>query len=633
MYIKRKKNEKIYLRDYKKEFNLFSKRIVISLIILLLSVFIIVIKMYRLQINDHLEYWYKSERNRIKLIPLRSIRGEIYDRNGIPLATNRAYYQLELVPEEAENLQKIFKDLKKLIDLNEEDIRIFYKTKRRSRKFTSIPIKRMLNEQQIFCFLVNQHQFPGVKISKHYFRYYPYGQVLTHSIGYVSGINEKDLGYLENHGSLNNYFKNDTIGRIGMERRYENILRGKLGYRKVEINRQERIMRQLEYLPPEPGSDIYTTIDLKLQVKIQKLLTNNKASVIVADPRNGEILALVSNPTYDPNLFIKGISNQEYQLLLENKDHPFINRTIQGLYPPASTAKPFIAIAALSEKIIDEKFTIFDNGCWKLPNSEKKYRDWKREGHGLLNISQAIIESSDTFFYYLAHRMGIDLISDWMKKFGYGKFSGIDLFEEHLGNMPSKSWKMQLYKKPWYQGDTISIGIGQGYWTATPIQMMKALLILINDGIIKSPHLLHGVSYRDRCILNKQNKFEKIEGVDIAFWRLVKESMHGVSHHFRGTAYSSFLNVPYKTAIKSGTAQVFSYETYNIEDISENLRDHKLMIGFAPYENPTVSVMIVLENYDVEQQLAIGKIARIIFDHFLVQDLSESSVFPEKNIE
>ncbi|ARC53457.1 penicillin-binding protein 2 [Candidatus Riesia pediculischaeffi] len=624
MSVKRK-YEKIYPKDYRREFKIFIRRIFLSSVIILLATVIMIIRMYRLQVTDYLKYQHKSEKNRTKLIPLKSTRGEIYDRNGVPLAINRPYYQLEVVPEETKNLSDTLEELAKLIDLNENDIKNFYKMKKKFRKFTSIPLKKELDEKQIARFFVNQYQFPGIKVSRYYCRYYPYGQILAHSVGYMSRINEKDLSYLEDRKILEDYFTEDNIGRVGIERRYEDILHGKSGYRKVEINRQEKVMRQLEYCSPQKGSDVYITIDVKLQIKIQQLLDDRKASVIVADPRNGEILALVSNPTYDPNLFIQGFSNREYQNMLKNKDHPFINRTVQGLYPPASTVKPFIAIAALSEKIIDEKFTMFDCGWWKLPNSDRRFRDWKREGHGLLNVVQAIIESSDTFFYQLSYKMGIDLIHSWMKKFGYGEFSGVDLLEEHPGNMPSRSWKMKLYKKPWYQGDTVSIGIGQGYWTATPIQMLNALLILINDGIIKPPHLLLGTKYQDRCVINKRDRFNRIGEVNYEIWKVIKESMYGVSHHHSGTAYKIFMNSPYKTATKSGTAQVFSYKNYDIENISEDLRDHKLMIGFAPYENPVVSTVIVLENCDVEKQLTVGKIARTIFDHFLIQGQSKSS--------
>ncbi|WMY96921.1 MAG: peptidoglycan DD-transpeptidase MrdA [Arsenophonus sp.] len=610
------KKKRNHLRNYTAESTLFMRRAFISFSIIMILVIILITNLYNLQIIKHNDYKTLSNENRIKIVPIPPTRGIIYDRNGIPIALNRTVYQLELMPEKITNIKKIFSELRNLINLTDEDIENFKKERKYSRAFSYIPLKTSLNEIQVARFSVNQYRFPGVEIKSYQRRYYPYGETLSHIIGYVAKINNKDIKHLENNGLIKNYTATHDIGKLGIERYYENILHGKTGYEKVEVNSHGKKIRQLYEQTPYAGKNIYLTIDLDLQMKIEQLLTNNRAAVVVTDPRNAEILALISKPSYNPNLFVNGISHKDYQALLKNPNHPLINRTIQGLYPPASTVKPFIAIAALSENIITTNYTIFDPGWWKLPNSEKRYRDWKKIGHGKLNVIRAIIESADTFFYQISYDMGIDRISNWMQKFGYGKYTGIDLAEESLGIMPTREWKQKKHKKPWYHGDTIPIGIGQGYWITTPIQMAKALMILINNGIVKIPHLLYGTKLGDTMIPYKQKKNLKINNVHTSFWELAKEGMYGVANASNGTAYKHFMNTSYKAAVKSGTAQIFSYETYNKKKLAEHLRDHKLMIGFAPYQNPIVSVAIILENGGTG--LNIGDLARNIFDYALL---------------
>ncbi len=611
-----KKKKRTHFRDYAAEYTIFIRRTLIAFIIIVILVSILIANLYHLQIVRHEDYQTRSNDNRIKLVPIPPNRGIIYDRNGIPLALNREFYQLEIIPEKISNLTELLTQLRDVVDLTDDDILNFKKERKRSRCFTSIPLKTSLDEVQIARFAVNQYRFPGIEVKSYQRRYYPYGSTLTHVIGYVAKINNKDIERLENDGLIKNYIATHDIGKLGIERYYENILHGKTGYEEVEINSQGKVIRQLHEEPLQAGNDIYLTIDLNLQIKIEKLLTNSRSAVVVTDPRNGEVLALVSTPSYDPNLFINGISNKDYQALLDNPNRPLINRTIQGLYPPASTVKPFIAVAALSENIITVNSTIFDPGWWQLPNSEKRYRDWKKWGHGRLNVVRAIIESADTFFYQVAYDMGIDRISDWMQKFGYGQYTGIDLAEERLGIMPTRKWKQKRYKKPWYQGDTIPVGIGQGYWTTTPIQMAKALVTLINDGTIKIPHLLYGTKLGNAMIPYQQKDYIQIGDINSGFWKLAKEGMYGVANASNGTALRSFVNTNYKAAVKSGTAQVFSYETYNASKLVEHLRDHKLMIGFAPYQNPTISVAIVLENAGLGQE--IGDLVRNIFDYVLL---------------
>lgn len=613
---KKIKINNIKLRDYNIESNLFLKRILISFIFILILTVFLILNIYYIQVIHYKNYQIKSNENRIKLIPILPNRGIIYDRNSIPIAFNKTSYQLEIIPEKLKNLEKLINKLNNIIKISKKDIENFKKKQKKSQKFISIPLKTSLNEIQIARFAVNKYKFPEIQIKWYQNRYYPYGSTLTHVVGYVGKINNKDIKYLKNNNLIQNYIFNNNIGKIGIEKYYENVLHGKIGYEKVEVNSHGNIIRKLKKKPAKSGKDIYLTIDLNLQIKIEKLLINNRGAVIVIDPRNEEILALVSNPSYNPNLFVKGISNKEYEKLTKNPNKPLVNRATQGLYPPASTVKPFIAVAALSEKIINKNSLIFDPGWWKLPKSNKIYRDWKKGGHGNLNILKAITESDDTFFYQISYNMGIEKISNWMKKFGYGINTGIDIKEENSGIMPTKKWKIEKYKKPWYQGDTIPIGIGQGYWISTPIQMAKALMTLINNGNVKNPHLLYGTKIKDKVIPYKKKKITKIQNINLDFWKIVKKGMYRVANYPNGTAYQSFINTPYKAAVKSGTAQVFSYKTYNSNKLAENLRDHKLMIAFAPYKNPKISITVILENEGTG--LKIGDLVRNILDYILI---------------
>jgi penicillin-binding protein 2 len=612
------KKEPNSFRDYSAESALFVRRAVVAFLGILLLSGVLVANLYNLQIVRFDDYSTRSNDNRIKLVPIAPSRGMIFDRNGIPLATNRTIYQLELMPEKIADLPVTLNALRLIVDLTDEDIANFEKERKRSRRFTSIAIKTPLTEVQVARFAVNQFRFPGIEVKGYQRRFYPYGSALTHVIGYVSKINDKDVERLDKEGILANYAATHDIGKLGIERYYESVLHGKTGYEEVEVNNRGRVIRQLHEQPPQAGKDIYLTIDLHLQTYIEQLLSGSRAAVVVADPRTGGILALVSNPSYDPNLFVDGISSKDYQGLLNDPNRPLINRATQGVYPPASTVKPYIAVSALSAGVITKNTSLFDPGWWQLPGSEKRFRDWKKWGHGRLNITKALEESADTFFYQVAYDMGIDRLSSWMSKFGYGEYTGIDLSEEQAGLMPTREWKQKRHKKPWYQGDTIPVGIGQGYWTATPIQMAKALMALINDGAVKIPHLLQSTRVDGVLVPYQQEDHTQIGDIHSGYWEIAKDGMYGVANRPNGTGRKFFEGTPYKAAAKSGTAQVYSYETYNAHKVAEHLRDHKLMVAFAPYNNPTVSVAIILENGGAGP--AVGTITRQILDHILLGD-------------
>lgn len=566
------------------------------------------------------------------------------------LAENRPIYSLEITLEKVSELDQTFADLKQIMGITDEDIANFQKERRRTRRFKSVPILDHLNEKQVALFSVNQHRLPGVEVKAHLKRYYPYGDTLTHVLGYVAKINDRDLKKLDKAGKLSNYKATRDMGKLGVERYYEDLLHGTSGYQEVEVNSRGRVIRTLKYIPPIPGKDIKINIDIKLQQYVQNLLTERKidpktgkeiikhkrGSIVVLDPKDDAILAMVSSPSYDPNLFVRGISSKKYRALLNNPDRPLVNRVTLGIYPPASTVKPLIAVAALTEGVITPNTTRNDPGWWQIPNStSRKFRDWLRWGHGRVNIYKAIEESVDTYFYQVAYDLGIDRLSTWMNKFGYGEYTGIDIHEESRANMPTREWKQTRHKRPWYQGDTIPVGIGQGYWTATPLQIAKATSVLVNSGVVHRPHLLKNIIDDKVEVPAKFEDFPPITGVSPKTWEIAREGMHRVLYGNRGTARKAFYDTPYQAGGKSGSAQVFGLaenQKYNADELEEHLRDHALFTAFAPFEKPQVVVAMVLENAGGGSSNG-GPIARKIFDHMLIEspaDISPPLVTPIK---
>lgn len=610
------------------------RRALFAFVVIILLIFVLLANLADLQISNFSYYSTKSNNNRIEIIPIPPSRGMIYDRNGTPLAINNITYQLNIVPDKTKNLNEQFEQLKKIVDLTDEDIENFQKERRNYRSHRPVPLKENLTEKQIARFIVDQHRFPFVSIVKIQHRYYPYGASLTHILGYISKINSQDKQRLEEENKASNYVATFNIGKMGIERYYEDVLHGTAGNEKVEVNSRGRIVRLLEQHPPQAGEDIYLSINLKLQLYIESLLAGRKASVVAINPNNGEILAMVSSPSYDSNDFVGGISSKKYSELLNDPSKPLFNRALLGAYPPASTVKPFISIAALSEGVVSPKSVVNDPGWWQLPGTERRYRDWLKWGHGHVDVLRAIEESVDTYFYQVAYDMGIDRLNLWMTKFGYGQRTGIDISpsEETRAVMPSREWKLKRHKKSWLQGDTIPVGIGQGYWTATPMQMAKALTTLINNGKTYTPHFL---LYKKSDIINtNQNQplidpskyIENNSLVDVnpTYWALAKEGMHRVMFGARGTARKVYAGAKYQAAGKSGTAQVYGLkenETYNAHRIPEHLRDHALFIAYAPYDKPKIALAIVLENGGGGSSNG-GAVARKILDYYLEGDNS-----------
>ena len=620
---------------------MFLRRALFAFIVIILLLLVLLVNLADLQIANFSYYSTKSNNNRIEIIPIPPSRGMIYDRNGTPLAINNITYQLNIIPDKIKNLNEQFNQLKAIVDLTDEDIENFQKERRNYKAHRPVPLKDNLTQQQIAHFVVDQHRFPYVSIVGIQHRYYPYEASLTHIIGYISKINSQDKQRLEEENKSSNYVATFNIGKMGIEKYYEDVLHGIPGYEKVEVNSRGRIVNQLNQHPPQAGEDIYLSINLKLQLYIEQLLAGRKAAVVAIDPNNGEILALVSSPTYDSNPFVGGISSDKYKALLNDPNKPLYNRALLGSYPPASTVKPYIAIAALSEGVVTSKSVVNDPGWWQLPGTERRYRDWLKWGHGKVDVLRAIEESVDTYFYQVAYDMGIDRLNAWMTKFGFGERTGIDIStnEESRAVMPSREWKIQRHKKSWLQGDTIPVGIGQGYWTATPIQMAKALTILINNGKTYTPHFLLYKksdiinSNEQQPIINPEKYLENnsLSDVNPSYWALAKEGMYRVMFGSRGTARKIYADAKYQAAGKSGTAQVYGLkvdEVYNAQNVPEHLRDHALFVAYAPYDKPKIALAIVLENGGGGSSNG-GAVARKILDFYLLgnnsTELDESS--------
>lgn len=605
------------IRDHSAEANLFALRAFVGFVFVLGLVAVLITNLYNIQVKDHQDYQTRSNDNRIKVIPIAPNRGLIYDRNGVLLAENKPVYNLEVIPEEVDNLEKSLGQVSQLITITEQEKQDFLKDIKNTRRFKSQVLKARLDEADVATFSVNQHKFPGFSIEARLARYYPFGDTLTHALGYVAKLNRKELNKLEQEGQATNYRATHDIGKLGIEKYYEQLLHGQVGSQRVEVNNRGRVIRTLSMLPPQPGSDLVLTLDIGLQQIAQHALKDMRGAVVVMDAKDGGILALYSNPSYDPNLFVHGISSKNYKALL-NPDRPLINRATQGRYAPASTIKPHMAILALEENMVTEGTTMWDPGFFEIRNVEHKWRDWKRWGHGHVDVYKAIEESCDTYFYDTAYRLGITKISNFMAHFGFGDLSGIDIHEETTAILPSKEWKENRFKESWWPGDTISVGIGQGYWTATPIQIANATNILVNKGINHPPHLAQVAKKEDDVtqINNEEKPPVVLNNPDN--WRIAIDAMHNTVTKVTGTAHKAFKGVNYDPAGKTGTAQVVSIaqgEKYDAESLKERQRDNAIYVGFAPYNNPQIVVSIVVENNGGGSTVG-APIARQLMDYY-----------------
>ena len=529
------------------------------------------------------------------------------------------------MPEKTENLDRTLDELRYIVGLTDNDIENFKKERRRGTRYTPILLKPNLTEEQIARFAVSGYQYPSLDVRPYFKRYYLYGEIMTHILGYVGKINDKDVERLKKDEKFANYSGSNDMGKLGIERYYEDALHGTTGFEEVEINNRGKVIRKLREQPSVAGKSIYLTIDLELQRYITDLLAGQKGAIVVLDPKDSGVLAMVSTPSYDNNLFVDGISSEDYKRLLNDPARPLYSRATQGVYPPASTVKPFIAVAAQTENVISQNTTIFDPGYWVLPNTTKRFRDWKKSGHGYTDLNKAITESSDTYFYQVAHSMGIDSLSDWMKRFGFGMPTGIEIQEETAANMPTREWKQKRYKRPWVLGDTISVGIGQGYWTATPLQVAKATAVLVNNGKVNTPHLMKAIEVSTLKPYEDPLLYPDITEAKQSYWDAAKRGMYNVVNSALGTGRKAFAGANYRVAGKSGTAQVFSLkenEKYNAAGLKKELHDHAWFTAYAPYENPRLVVTVILENAGGGSSNA-APLARKVMDYYLNQRLPQ----------
>lgn len=626
---------RVTIKDHTAEANLFARRTVIALLVVSLMLVMIVSNLYYLQVTRFEAYQTRSNGNRIKVLPVAPNRGLIYDRNGMLLAENKPVFALEVVPEEVDDLDNTLAELSRLLDIDDEEISDFKQDLKRQRRFKPVALRNRLNVQEVAIFSANQHRFPGVTVEARLARHYPYQAALTHMLGYVARINKKDLQKLSEAGLDANYAATHFIGKLGVEKYHEELLHGQVGYQEVEVNSQGRIIRTLNFEPPIPGQDIVLNIDVNMQLEAQKVLQGRRGSIVALDPNTGGVLALYSNPSYDPNLFVHGISSKNYRGLLESKDKPLINRATQGQYPPASTVKPHLALVGLEEEIITPEFKMFDRGRYQLKNVSHVWRDWNPWGHGWMNVTSAIEQSCDTFFWDMSYRLGIDRISESMGEFGFGEYTGIDLYEESDGILPSRGLKRARENQPWYIGDTISVGIGQGYWTATPLQLVQSVTTLINKGTRYVPQIIRGQWNAGEVRLESVKELRPIAMQNEANWDVVLDAMYGTVNREKGGARDAFKGTKYLSAGKTGTAQLVSIAQdakYDEENLAEHLRDNAMYVGYAPYDAPEIAIAVALENAGGGGKNA-APIARQMMDYFFKDRTDLVSVPPEQKTE
>ena len=608
------------IKDTEEESRLIRLRVYSAVVIIILIVMALVARLFYLQVIRHDHFITLSQSNRVKVLPIAPIRGLIFSRNNVLLADNQPSFSLELIPEQIDNLDKTIGQLSRLIDIDEDSVNRFKKLRREKRRFESIPLKFNLSEDEVARFSVERHKIPGAKVIARPYRHYPEKSTLVHALGYVARIDEKDLQKIVE----SNYLGTTHIGKLGVEKAYEDILHGHVGHQQVEVNAQGRIIRVLERTPPEPGKNIYLTLDLSLQTVALSLMQGRKGSIVAMNPDNGDILALVSSPAYDPNPFVNGIDSKSYKVLLSSRDTPLINRALSGKYPPGSTIKPFLAIAALMFGVRDVDEKTWCKGWYTLKGQDHRYRDWKKGGHGHVDLNYAIMQSCDVYFYTLAHDLGITKLNQALTNFGFGFKTGIDIGGESTGLVPSIDWKRSALNQPWYPGETLIAGIGQGYVLTTPLQLVTATAALANHGKRVLPRLVYKISdpISGESTLLPVAAPEYVAGYKQEHWNFVIQAMEDVMHGARGTARRSGANTAYRIAGKTGTAQLFGIgqdEKYEKDKVPEHLRDHALFIAFAPARQPKIALAIVVENGGSGSSTA-APIARKLLDHYLLDE-------------
>ncbi len=615
------------LKDFYGETRIFSRRAWVFLLVLFCLTLLLVARMFYLQVVNFDRYSTLSDNNRLLLQPVPPNRGLIYDSNGVLLAENKASHSLNLTVEHIKDVKQTISQLAEIVELSERNLENFSKRMRQHRRpYQSVPIKYHLTEEDIARIAVNTHRLPGVSVAAQLVRSYPQQELTAHVLGYVGRINEKELTQID----AANYSGTTSIGKLGIEKFYENELHGHVGFRKVEINARGRVLKVLDKAAPLPGDDVTLYLDVKLQRAAAKALGDHRGAVVAIDTKTGGVLALVSNPAFDPNLFVTGIDTKTYSSLRDSPDLPLFNRALRGQYPPGSTMKPFVALAGLEYGYTDWQHTIFDPGWYQLTKEGRYYRDWKKWGHGRVNLETAIVRSCDTFFYEMAHHMDIDLVQELLAQFGFGQNTALDLVEGRKGVLPSSVWKKNTLGESWYTGDSLNVSIGQGYMLTTPLQLATATAVLANRGKWVQPRLIkswgagEGESEDAIGSVNGHNlKIPKdVLLRDQMHWERMIQAMQKVVHDRNGTARRVAKGINYKMAGKTGTAQVIGIkqdEEYDEENTAERNKDHGLFIAFAPVKEPKIAIAVIVENGGGGSSSA-APVARKVLDTYFLGD-------------
>lgn len=606
----------IHLRDEHNEQRLLRGRLIVVAAAVILILGVTGLRLGWLQIAGNEHFTTLSDNNRLRIEPLPPPRGLIFDRYGRVLAENRPTFGLEIVPEQVPDIDATLDRLSELIELTDKQRAVFWSNVAQVRRFESVPLRLGLEEDELSRFAVNRHHFPGVEIQARLVRHYPQGDLTAHVIGHVGRLTRDDLSRV----NTSDYRATNHIGKTGLERQYESLLHGAPGFRQVETNAQGRVLDVASRNAPTAGENLHLTLDVDLQRVASEALAPHRGAVVALDPSTGEILALVSRPGFDPNAFVQGLSQQAYQDLLNAPSQPLYNRALRGSYPPGSTVKQFYALAGLEYGVREATEREWCRGSYTLEGHERPYRCWKNEGHGATDVVDAIRESCDVYFYHLAEDLEIDRMHQFMSQYGFGQPTAIDLPGEGAGLMPSRRWKRESRGAPWYPGETIISGIGQGYTLATPLQLAVATAALANGGDLIRPRLLHARETSEGSLvkLDPAPPRRRLEHAP-EHLRTIHEGMVAVNHGEDGTARSIGEDAPYRIAGKTGTSQVFGLQAdqeYDEDEIVQHLRDHALYVGYAPAERPQIAIAVIAENAGSGGRAA-APIARTIMDFYL----------------
>ncbi|WAD25720.1 penicillin-binding protein 2 [Pseudomonadaceae bacterium T75] len=609
-------SQPITLKDHEKDARLVRRRVLVGIVFVLLLIGVLIARMYYLQVVQYEHHSTLSENNRVHVQPIPPNRGLIFDRTGKIIADNRPSFSLTVTRERAGDWRQVLDGVVEVLELSAEERELFEKRVLQGRRpFEPVPIMYELSEEQIARIAVNQFRLPGVEVAAQLVRHYPQGAHFAHSVGYVGRINEAELKKVDPV----NYSGTHHIGKTGIEKFYEDQLHGQVGYEEVETNARGRVLRVLKRTDPIPGKDLTLTLDLDLQEAAEEALAARRGAIVALQPATGEVLAMVSQPSFNPNLFVTGISFKDYGELRDSIDRPLFNRVLRGLYPPGSTIKPMMAVAGLDAGVITPKTKVFDPGYFQLPNVKHKYRNWNRGGDGSVDLELAIARSNDTYFYDMAHKLGVDRMHDYMTRFGIGQRVSLDMFEEAAGLMPSREWKRARYRQAWYPGETVILGIGQGYMQATPLQLAQATALMATRGKWIRPHLARRIEGE---LPVDPEPLPDIELQDSRYWDYAVNGMEQVMHGRRGTARKVGDTSLYRIAGKSGTAQVVAIrqgERYDSEALAERHRDHALFVAFAPVENPQIAVAVMVENGESGSGVA-APVAKQVMDAWLLDE-------------